>query len=43
MDRIAQFLWPPGFSDAWRTLQHNENHDIVYLDQGDGVPALAAP
>lgn len=43
MGRIAQFLWPAGFDEVWRCVQHIENHDIVYLDEGDRIPELAAP
>jgi 1,4-alpha-glucan branching enzyme len=43
IDRIAGFLWPAGFSEAWRCLQHVENHDLVHVKEEDRIPQLAAP
>lgn len=43
MRAIATFLWPPGFGQAWRCLQHIENHDIVHVKEDDRVAYLAAP
>ena len=43
MDRIAKFLWPEGFREAWRSLQHIENHDLVHVKEEDRIPQLAAP
>jgi 1,4-alpha-glucan branching enzyme len=43
IERIARSLWPSNFPEAWRCLQHIENHDIVHHNNGDRVVALAAP
>lgn len=43
MGEIAKFLWPPNFPEAWRCLQHIENHDIVHVKEEDRIPQLAAP
>jgi 1,4-alpha-glucan branching enzyme len=43
MDRIARFLWPPCFNDAWRSLPHIENHDLVREGRDQRIPSLAAP
>jgi len=50
LDRVRDALYPPpGFPDAWRTVQCLENHDVVRWDY-DGhrpraprLPALADP
>ena len=34
---------PAGFSASWRSVQHAENHDVVYRDRAPRVPALADP
>jgi 1,4-alpha-glucan branching enzyme len=43
MERIGRNLWPGNFPEAWRCLQHIENHDIVHYQDGDRVVSLAAP
>lgn len=42
-DAVAAALFkPPGFSDAWRGVQHLENHDLVYAGHDDRRPRIPA-
>ena len=43
MTEIARFLWPAGFGEPWRCIQHIENHDLVHYKEDDRVVQLAAP
>lgn len=40
-DRIANTLYPQGFSHAWQTVTCIENHDIVKVGTDQRVPYLA--
>ena len=42
MRAIATYLWPPRFGEAWRCLQHIENHDLVHVKEDDRVAQVAA-
>jgi 1,4-alpha-glucan branching enzyme len=41
MQRIANILWPHGFSRAWQAVTCVENHDLVYRGRGKRIPAIA--
>ena len=38
---VVDHLRAPGFRDAWRVVQHIENHDEVYRDRDPRIPKLA--
>ena len=43
MARLADSLWPRGFSESWRFVQGPENHDIVYAGREERIARLGAP
>ena len=43
MTRLAQALWPAGFTDVWRFVQGPENHDLVYLGREPRIARLGDP
>ncbi|MBX3341467.1 MAG: alpha amylase C-terminal domain-containing protein, partial [Nitrospira sp.] len=43
MTRLAQSLWPEGFSESWRFVQGPENHDIVYNGRELRIARLGDP
>ena len=44
LQRIRDNLGSPaGFPAIWKSVQHVENHDVVYRDRGQRVPRLADP
>ncbi|HWP93527.1 MAG TPA: alpha-amylase family glycosyl hydrolase [Thermodesulfobacteriota bacterium] len=43
LDHIASSLVLPGFEHQWNAVTCVENHDIVYKDRGQRLPALADP
>ncbi|MGZ8496239.1 MAG: alpha-amylase family glycosyl hydrolase [Candidatus Binatia bacterium] len=43
MTRLAQSLWPEGFTEHWQFVQGPENHDIVYHGRERRVARLGDP
>jgi len=43
MTRLADSLWPAGFTEAWRFVQGPENHDIVYVGREPRIARLGQP
>jgi 1,4-alpha-glucan branching enzyme len=43
LDAIAGTLFPPDLAHAWQAVTCVENHDLVNLNTGQRIPALADP
>ncbi len=43
MSRLAQSLWPEGFTEPWQFVQGPENHDIVYEGREPRIARLGQP
>ncbi|SEO78787.1 alpha amylase C-terminal domain-containing protein [Mucilaginibacter sp. OK283] len=43
MDRLAESMWPAGFSREWQFVQGPENHDVVHVEQEQRIAHLADP